>query len=265
MVVIFLVWAGVIGKGAIDEVKNAKAISQADSAYVGTWKSSDGTTIVIRQDGTGDYETGTTKVNPVVVTIDDGAKTLEMKLATFKKKWTITAPPAGGHLSLDGVDFSSGGGGSGGSSSGGASDSGSAGGNSGGANSGGTSGSAPAADGKPDQATANQIAKASLVLFKSAVDTEDFQAFYEVSASNLHSEHTPETIKTAFKVFLDNKALLEPIGSMEPSVENINITSEGHLELVGSYPSSPALKFELVYFSEDGVWKIAGIKVNRTA
>ena len=37
---------------------------------------------------------------------------------------------------------------------------------------------------------------ATLVSFKSAVDTEDFQAFYESSASNLHSEHTPETIKS---------------------------------------------------------------------
>jgi hypothetical protein len=248
-------------KKVVDEVKNRKPIDAAHQAYVGSWTGSDGSTLTIRSDGSGDVRSGgVTVTNGTVIFNDD---TLEVKLAGIGKKFRVTQPPSSGHMQLDGVQYDSGGGGAstGGTSTGGAPGSGNSGGNS----SGGTSGSAPAADGKPDQAGANQIAKATLVLFKNAVDTEDFQAFYDASASNLHSEHTPETIKNAFKVFLDNKALLEPIGSMEPSVETINITSDGHLELVGSYPSSPALKFELVYFSEDGVWKIAGIKVNRTA
>jgi hypothetical protein len=140
---------------------------------------------------------------------------------------------------------------------------------------GGTNGATPgsgsaeggfAANGVPDKATSTALANVSLTLFKASVDAEDFSAFHAASSEALQKVQTPESIKTAFKVFIDSKSLLDPIAGGNPDVETANVTPEGNLELEGDYAgASPPMKFKLTYVNENGQWKLSGINVRRTS
>lgn len=250
-------------RGAIQ--KTPLPASQMD--YVGAWTGADGTTLTIRADGSGDVVAGGTKVTNGRVKIDEGAKTLEVGLFGIEKEWRIDQPPSAEtrRMVLDGTQFRSG---SGSTRSTGSEPPASPGGDapvSPGSDddepSSGDSGNPLAA--VPDQAEATALAKVGLMEFNAAVQSEDFTSFHTNAASSLRTEHTPDSIKTAFNVFIQNKSLLEPISSMDPAVEKATVTPQGNLEVVGDYSSDPPLKFELVYQKEDGVWKLAGINVNR--
>lgn len=257
LILIFFFMAGSAFKGVVDEVKNRKPLTGAQTAYVGSWTGTDGSTLTIRPDGSGDTKSGGVTITNGTVTIDEAAKTLQLKLLNFQKKWTITEPPSGGRMVLDGVEFksdSSGTSSTGGTSSGGTDDN--------------PGTAAPAAgahpaNGVPDEATATQMAKESLVLFKTAVDAEDFSAFRESTASAFKNKYTAEQVKEAFKIFLTNKELLEPIGSQEPKVETAEVNTEGNLVIKGDYETTPRLQFELTYTNEDSYWKLIGLNVQR--
>ncbi|MBV9216443.1 MAG: hypothetical protein JO053_09720 [Acidobacteria bacterium] len=80
------------------------------AAYVGTWTGSDGTTITIRADGSGDYKSGNSNVTNGNVTVDEGAKTLKITLAGLGPSYNIDKAPAGDSMTLSGVVFKKGGG-----------------------------------------------------------------------------------------------------------------------------------------------------------
>jgi len=85
------------------------------ASYLGTWTGADGTVMSIRNDNTGDYNAGSTKVNGGAVEVDEAAKTIKFTMMGMEVgTYTIDSPPAGGQMKLNGQVFK---GGSGGASS----------------------------------------------------------------------------------------------------------------------------------------------------
>jgi hypothetical protein len=73
--------------------------------YVGAWTGADGTLLTIRDDGSGDYKSGSSNVTNGSVTVDEGAKTLKLTLAGMGPKYKIDTPPTGNEMTLDGVVY----------------------------------------------------------------------------------------------------------------------------------------------------------------
>lgn len=242
MLILFFA-AGSFVKSVVDEVSNRKSIPAAQRAYVGSWTASDGSTLTIRADGSGNVHASGIDITNGTVTIDEAARTLQVRLTAFGKKWTITEPPSNGRMVLDGVEFRKTGGGS--------------------SDSGGSSGAQFPASGKPDEDTAGAMATQSLTLFKQAVDGEDFTSFRAATATAFQKQFSANRLKEVFRVFLDNKGILEPIATDEPDVDEVRVVNSGLLTLSGEYPASPPLTFRLTYASEDGYWKLVSINVRR--
>jgi hypothetical protein len=86
------------------------------ATYLGTWTGQDGTTLTIRNNNTGDYKSGGTKVDGAAVEVDEAAKTINFTMVGMDVgKYTIDSPPAGGQMKLSGQTFKGGSGGTGGS------------------------------------------------------------------------------------------------------------------------------------------------------
>jgi hypothetical protein len=119
----------------------------------------------------------------------------------------------------------------------------------------------------PAPAAAKQMANNTMVNFKNAVNSGNFEAFHRTQLSDLWKrEITADKLRTTFKAFIDRKVDLTPIFSVDPVLdEPPYVDGNGRLTLVGHYPV-PAEKvkvtFELSYSREGTKWGLSGIKVN---
>lgn len=223
------------------------------SDYFGAWTGSDGSTITIRGDGTGDYKSGGTSVDGGTVEINDADKTLSIKFFGIGPTKKIDKTPSGNQMTLDGVVYKK----SGGSDT--KSD---------------TTSSSKSDDKSTGDAPSNSeveaLVKTSFGDFSDAIDEEDFSDFYEKSSGDFQASYTKDQIKSTFFVFIDKKDQTLPSlrdvqtksasFSSGPSVS----TEKGIKVLVadGEFPSKPnATKFETKYEWEKGEWKILKFKV----
>ncbi|MFL6588691.1 MAG: hypothetical protein ACJ8M4_00815 [Chthoniobacterales bacterium] len=116
----------------------------------------------------------------------------------------------------------------------------------------------------PSEAELKQLTDKTLLSFNSAVQSQNFGAFYKSAAKLWQDQTTPEKLKAAFKSFIDKKFdIASVIKTMKPTFEPAPaIDSDGFLAVQGSYPVKPdKLAFELKYLNEDGAWKLGAIHV----
>ena len=130
----------------------------------------------------------------------------------------------------------------------------------------GGAGSADGSSNAPDQQTAKQMVNNTMINFKNAVNSGDFETFYRTQLSDLWKKQiTADKLRTSFKSFVDRKVDLTPIFSVEPVLdEPPYVDGNGLLTLVGHYPvESEKVKvtFDLSY-SREAKWALSGIKVN---
>ena len=129
-----------------------------------------------------------------------------------------------------------------------------------------TKGGAANTNDAPPPAAAKQMVNNTMVNFKNAVNSGDFDAFYRTQLSDLwKKEITAQTLRTSFKPFVDRKVDLTPIFAVEPVLdEPPYVDGNGLLTLVGHYPipsEKVKVTFELSY-SREAKWALSGIKVN---
>ena len=116
----------------------------------------------------------------------------------------------------------------------------------------------------PSEAELKKLTDETLLSFNSAVQSRDFDAFYESTAKLWQKQTTPDKLKAAFKTFVDQNFDIESVvEKVKPAFEPPpKINSDGLLVVEGSYPIKPdKLTFVLKYLSEDGAWKLLGINV----
>lgn len=126
---------------------------------------------------------------------------------------------------------------------------------------------ATGANNAPAPAAAKQMVNNTMVNFKNAVNSGNFEAFYRTQLSELwKKEITADKLRTSFKPFVDRKVDLTPIFSVDPVLdEPPYVDGNGLLTVVGHYPipsEKVKVTFELSYSREAAKWGLSGIKVN---
>ena len=121
----------------------------------------------------------------------------------------------------------------------------------------------------PNDATARQMVNNTMLNFKNAVNSGNFEPFYRTQLSDFWKKQTtPQQLQTSFKTFIDRKVDLSPI--FAPSVQSgmvidpaPYIDKDGLLVLKGYYPV-PSEKVSVAYelsYSREAKWGLTGINV----
>ncbi len=224
-------------------------------SYAGKWRGTDGTTLWIRGDGKGDFNSGNTNVSGGGVTIDETAKTLAItSFFGIGKTWKVDKAPKSANsaqMTLDGIVYTREG------ASGDGSDS-----------SGVGSTEATALSEPPSAAACDKLAHDALAEFDQGVATHDFTHFYQSTSKAWQDQTSPKDLKSAFQSFMDKGIRLDkPISELKPVydkpvVQETSLSPDGMLQLSGYYPTKPyRIYFKISYLKENGVWKTASFHV----
>jgi hypothetical protein len=253
------------------------------SSYYGDWKGSDGSTLTIRSDNSGDFRSGSFKVENGTVAVDDAKKEISVTFFGIGKTLKIDQEPSGNQMKLGGVSYSKDGGtittapnSSNTSTTSNTSTS---------TNSTSTStnpfGSGsndadskntpkPTASGDvPPDSELQSLVQETIQSFGDAVESEDFTDFRDDSSKVFQKQYTADACKTAFQVFINAKDRVIPTirssAAMTPSYSPApNVTSQAGYKILnanGSYDTSSPMNFELQYVKEGAEWKMVKIRV----
>ncbi len=122
----------------------------------------------------------------------------------------------------------------------------------------------------PTEAEAQTLVKNTMSAFADAVDKGDFEAFKASGAKEFQSQFTNDQLKTSFKSFTDQKAVIVPIlrdaakkdvkFSPAPAVREESGYSV--LTTSGTVESEPqAVKVNNDYVYQDGKWKLLKVGI----
>lgn len=237
------------------------------AAYLGDWEGQDGSTLSLRGDNSGDYRSGSTKVENGTAEVDETAKTVSITFVGIGKTLRIDQAPTGSEMKLDGVTYRRKGGSTTSSSP--------------------NSSSSPSTISTPPVSsppTTNNsgngdapsdrevetLVKETLEDFGDAVEKEDFTDFRFKTSKDFQVSYTPATLKASFQAFINQKDRVLPSfssmsGSSATFTDGPRIrTEKGYKILVanGRMSTSPSpVQFETEYELEKGEWKILKIKV----
>ena len=213
------------------------------AAYLGTWTGTDGTTISIRNDNTGDYHAGSKKVDGAAVEVDEAGNEIKFTmLGVDVGKYKIDKPASGSSMTLDGMVFKKGGG----------------------ASSTTTDSNASNAD-IPTDSELDSLTGATMESFNSAVQSDDFTDFHSQISETWQNQITPEKLQETFAPIVKAKADLTPKAGSKPTYSpKPSLDENGSLVVNGSYPTAKGktAQFKLTYIKEGSDWKLLGIRVN---
>lgn len=115
----------------------------------------------------------------------------------------------------------------------------------------------------PDEQTAKQMARESLLLFNEAIRQGSFEDFYSKVSRAWQDQLTLGQLQRAFQPFIDQKVNLAGIKDVEVVLDRPQINTDGLLLVSGHYPTKPyRVHFALKFFYELPRWKLFGIDVN---
>lgn len=121
----------------------------------------------------------------------------------------------------------------------------------------------------PEDAELQEMIKATLLDFNSALQAEDFTSFHAKICKPWQKQTSPESLKTSFQGFIDKDISISDIAALDaefsPSPEVGREVGYKTLKLKGAYKTSPnQTKFELNYIPEGKDWKLSKIVVDTT-
>jgi hypothetical protein len=222
--------------------------------YVGVWTATDGTTVTLRSDATGDYRSGGTHVTGGAVEIE--GNTMTIKLVGMGPSFKIDQPPSNGQMTLDGMVYRRLGGDSDTSSSDTkAKDEDTS-----------TKKTSTSAD-IPSESELQDLARQSILDFNDAVQSGDFSDFHATLAKPFQKEASAEKLAGVFHEFVEAHLNFSEVRKVDATFTSKPgmLTSAGYdmLNLEGFYPTTPRrTNFKLKYVNEGGDWKLASINVN---
>lgn len=118
----------------------------------------------------------------------------------------------------------------------------------------------------PEDEELEAMIKDTLLDFDRALKSEDFSNFYDNISEEWQKQTSPRQLKRLFQSFIDGKADLSSIRSMEPEITDGPAIRESvgfeMLEVKGSFDTSPrTTTFELKYIANGEDWKLSAISV----
>ncbi len=207
-----------------------------------TATAADGSTLTIRNDGSGDYKSGGKSVDGGTVEVDEAAKEIRFTLLGFDSgKYKIDQTPAGNKMKLDGMEYRRTGG-----FDASKSDS--------------TSGEVPT------ESELRPVVVETLQKFNEAVEQQDFSDFYANISETWQNQTTAAELTEAFSPLFKEKMDFTPkdqtalVFAPKPTIEKDNTLKK--IEV--NYPTAKVenVKFRLRYVKEDENWKLLGIRLN---
>lgn len=233
--------AFVIGCGGSSSSTPKKPIP---AAYLGTWTGTDGTAISIRNDNTGDYKAGSSKVDGAAVEVDETGKEIKFTMLGVEVgKYKIDKAPSGSSMTLNGMVYKKAGGSMSNDSS---------------SDSDASSGDVPSSD------ELNALVGETMESFNSAIQSGDFTDFHTNISTAWQEQITADKLKETFAPFIKQKIDLTPKAGTSPTYSpKPEIDENGMLKVDGSYPTAKGKnpQFKLTYTKEGSDWKLFGIRV----
>lgn len=266
LTVISLVGLGCFGSSR----SNAKPIA---TEYHGDWTGSDGSTLRIRPNSSGDFKQGGFSVDNATVQLDETGKILQFTFfGVSTKDLRIDQAPAGDKMKLDGIEYKRTGGATTTSTSNSDTNKSSSSENSSKSETKTETVTKKADASKteiPQDAELQEMAKRDLMMFNDAVQQGDFTGFHGKISRTWQKQTTPERFNQAFAQFIEKKVDISDINSETaefspaPYIEKeMNLKK---LIVEGKYPVyAPPVKFVLKYIPEGKEWKLFGIEVDTT-
>lgn len=218
---------------------------KALAPYAGNWEGEDGTTLSIRADGTGNFESDGASVTGGRAIVDEAKKTLKISgLLGISGTWKIDEPPhatpgGGTEMRLDSMIYRR--------------------------VTGFGAGATNAAIGSvPAAAELQPIVTATLLDLNNAITSGNFSPFYATISRTWQAQTTPEQLREAFQDFSSKKVDFRGIAGHEPVFEPAPALDENNLLVAnGYYQVGPNhLDFALKYIWEDSQWRPFATNVN---
>ena len=115
----------------------------------------------------------------------------------------------------------------------------------------------------PSPKVLQDLTQSHLLLFNAAAQKNNFDSFYNKVSLAWQNRLTTKQLKDAFRPFIDSKADISNIKSLQPVFDQPpEVNSEGILTLAGHYETQPyRTLFALQFTFEFPYWKLYGIKV----
>lgn len=217
------------------------------AAYVGMWTGADGSTLTIRNDGSGDYKSGGNSMSGGSVEVDETAKEIRFSLLLFDSKYKIDESPKDNKMKLDGMEYRR------------------------------TGGFEVRANEQesvgddkvevPSDAELRLLAGETIRLLDDALQRNNFEDFHASLAEALQKKYTAAEFRENFGDTVSQKDRYklkegEPlVFRSRPALRDDNRT----FDLFGSYQTTirgRSVPFQLRYLRENGDWKLLGIYLN---
>lgn len=213
--------------------------------YVGVWTAADGSTVTLRNDGSGDYKSGGKTVSGAAVEIDETAKEIRFSFMGFDSgKYKIDQAPANNRMKLDGMEYRRTGGFD--------------------ANDSTTDGVTTGGE-IPTEDELRPLVGDTLQSFDEAVKQKEFGDFYSNISETWQNQTTAAALTEAFSPLFKQKTDFVPkdgavfVFTPKPTIEKDNT-----LKVEVNYTTVLEKKavFHLRYIKEAAGWKLLGIRLN---
>ncbi len=214
-------------------------------AYIGVWTGQDGSTVTLRNDGSGDYKSGGKSVSGATVEIDEAAKEIRFTLLGFDSgKYKIDQVPAGNKMKLDGMEYRR------------------------------TAGfSTEDSENKPDSTKSGEvptedelrpIVSKTIQDFDNALQQGDFGDFYSTISEMWQSQMTAAELDKAFAPISAQKNNYKLKTDAPLTFSSVPTLKDDVLEINGGYQNIKGknIPFRLRYVKENADWKLLGIQLN---
>jgi hypothetical protein len=216
-------------------------------AYIGIWTGQDGSTVTIRNDGSGDYKSGGSSVNGGTVEIDEAVKEIRFSFMGFDSgKYKIDQPPKKNKMRLDGMEYRR----TGGFSVDEPEKTSDA------ANSGET----------PSEDELRLLVGETIQNLDRAIQQGDVGDFYATISERWKRQTTVAELNKAFASVMRRKDVHKlKDGAPLAFTTELSLGNEGNtFEIDGSYPTTKGknIPFRLRYVTENDEWKLLGIYLN---
>lgn len=246
IMLVVVLGCGDSGNSSVNSSSDTTAKKSVPSAYVGTWTGQDGSTVTLRNDGSGDYKSGGTTVNGASVEVDEAAKEIRFTMLGFDSgKYKINQPPSGNKMKLDGMEYRR----TGGFAVDEPNDK--------------TTASKDNAD-VPSQDEIVPVATKTIKEFDAAVQQGDFSEFYSNVSETWQSQITAADLDKAFAPLAGQKNDYKLKAGAPVTVSSNPALKDNVLEVNGGYQNvkGKTIPFRLRYVKEDSDWKLLGIRLN---
>ena len=115
----------------------------------------------------------------------------------------------------------------------------------------------------PDEHTAREMAKETVLRFHDAIQQKSFEEFYDGVARSWQRQLTLGMLTRTFQGFIDQRTNLIAIQDLDAVLKAApSIDSEGLLNVTGSYATKPhRIDFDIKYFYEVPSWRPFGVAI----